>query len=126
MPSCGMWRRAGPVRTYVSEERIASILRLEKFCERRRSLVIGHTNLYLNARFHHHPYKKQAVLSTLVHRTRARLELVFFRDVFRQNGYKDRQIHNVLNRRPDISKLNISPAQPPSFPMLGLCLAQSA
>ncbi|PNF33864.1 hypothetical protein B7P43_G07226 [Cryptotermes secundus] len=30
-----------------------------------------HTNLYLNAAFHHHPSNKQAALSTLVHRARA-------------------------------------------------------
>jgi hypothetical protein len=58
-----------------------------------------HTNLYLNAGSHHHPSSKQAVLSTLVHRARAlcyqeslRAELEFLQDVFRQNGYNDRQI----------------------------------
>ncbi|XP_033609345.1 uncharacterized protein LOC117282715 [Cryptotermes secundus] len=30
-----------------------------------------HTNLYLNAKSHHHPSSKQAALSTLVHRARA-------------------------------------------------------
>jgi hypothetical protein len=29
-----------------------------------------HTNLYLNSNTHHHPSNKEAVLSTLVHRTR--------------------------------------------------------
>jgi hypothetical protein len=29
---------------------------------------LTHTNLYLNSGFHHHPFNKQAVLSTLVHR----------------------------------------------------------
>jgi hypothetical protein len=30
-----------------------------------------HTNLYLNAKSHHHPSNKQAVLSTLIHKDRA-------------------------------------------------------
>jgi hypothetical protein len=49
--------------------------------------------------------------ATLVHRARAlcdqdspHAELVFLKDVFRQNGYKDRQIHRVLNCRPKISQ----------------------
>jgi hypothetical protein len=69
-----------------------------------------HTNIYLNAGFHHHPSSKQAALSTLVDRARAicdedslHAELVFLRDIFRQNGYNDRQIHRVMNRRPNIS-----------------------
>jgi hypothetical protein len=63
-----------------------------------------HTNFYLNAKSLHHPFNKQVVLSTLVHRARAlcdedslRAELVFLRDVFRQNGYNDWQIHRALN-----------------------------
>jgi hypothetical protein len=74
------------------------------------------TNLYLNAGSHHHPSSKQAVLSTLVHRARAlcdqeslHAELVFLKDVFRQNGYNDRQIHRVLNRRPNISQPEDNP-----------------
>jgi hypothetical protein len=66
-----------------------------------------HTNLYLNAKSHHHPSNKQAVLSTLIHRARAlcdddslQAELVFLKDVFKENGYNDRQIHRALNRRP--------------------------
>jgi hypothetical protein len=54
-----------------------------------------HTNLYLNAGSHH-PSNKQAVLSTVVHRARAlcdqdnlHAELLFLRDIFRQNGYND-------------------------------------
>jgi hypothetical protein len=64
-----------------------------------------------NDRSYHHPSSKQAVLSTLVHRARAlcdqdslQVELVFLRDVFRQNGYNNRQIYRVLNRRPNISQ----------------------
>jgi hypothetical protein len=52
-----------------------------------------HINLYLNAKSHHHPSNKQAVLSTLIHTARAlsdedslQAELVFLRDVFTQNG----------------------------------------
>jgi hypothetical protein len=59
-----------------------------------------HTNLYLNAKSHHHPSNKQAVLSNLIYSTRAlcdedslQAELVFLGDVFIQNGYNDRQIH---------------------------------
>jgi hypothetical protein len=70
-----------------------------------------HTNLYLNAGSHHHQSNKQSVLSTLMHRARSlcdqdslHAELVFLRDVFRHNGYSDRQINRVLDRRPNISK----------------------
>jgi hypothetical protein len=63
-----------------------------------------HTNLYLNAKSHHHPSNKQAVLSTLLHRARAlcdeeslQAELVFLKDDFKQDGYKDRQVHRALN-----------------------------
>jgi hypothetical protein len=47
------------------------------------------------------------VLSTLIHRARSlcdedslQAELVFLKDVFRENGYNDRQIHRAFNRRP--------------------------
>jgi hypothetical protein len=46
------------------------------------------------------------VLSTLIHRATAlcgedslQAELVFLKGVFKQNGYKDGQIHRALNRR---------------------------
>jgi hypothetical protein len=65
-----------------------------------------HTNLYLSAMSHHHPANKQAILSTLVHRARALCdqdslpaELDFLKDIFRQNGYNNRQISRVFNRR---------------------------
>jgi hypothetical protein len=68
---------------------------------------MGHTNFYLNAKSHHHPSNKQAVLSTLLHRARAlcgedslQAELGFLKDVFKQNGYNDRQTHRALNRCP--------------------------
>jgi hypothetical protein len=66
-----------------------------------------HTNLYLNSKSHHQPSTKQDVLSTLLHRARAlcdedslEAELVFLKNVFRENGYSDRRIHRALNRRP--------------------------
>jgi hypothetical protein len=68
-----------------------------------------HTNLYLKAKSHLHPSNEQAVLSTLIHRAIAlcdednlQAELVFPRDVFKQNDYNDRQIHRALNRRPHL------------------------
>jgi hypothetical protein len=70
-----------------------------------------HINSYLNAKSLHHPSKNQAVLSTLVLRDRVlcdevslQVELVFLRDVFRQNGYNDLQIHRALNRRSHLSQ----------------------
>jgi hypothetical protein len=67
--------------------------------------------LYLNAGSHDHPSTNK--LSTRVHRARAvcdqdnlHAELVFLRDVFRQNGYENWQIHSVFNRRPNIGKSN--------------------
>jgi hypothetical protein len=85
-----------------------------------------HTNLYLNAGSHNHPSSKQAVLSTLVNRARAlcdqeslHAELVFLKDVFRQNGYNDRQIHRVLNRRPNISHPEDNPDSVAFLPYVG-------
>jgi hypothetical protein len=98
-----MWRRVDLVNwTDISEERIASIFRVEKSsseepawagsCRVYRKPI--HTNLYLNAGSHHHPSSKQSVVSTLVHRARSlcdqdslHAELVFMRDVFKQNRY---------------------------------------
>jgi hypothetical protein len=75
-----------------------------------------HTNLYLNAKSHHHPSNKQVVLSTLIHRARAlceedslQAELVFLRDIFKQKSYNDRQIHRVLNRRPHLPQPDNEP-----------------
>jgi hypothetical protein len=80
------------------------------------------TNLYLNAKFHHHPSNKQAVLSALKHRARAlcdedslQAEMVFLRDVFKQNGYNDRQIQSpqppsaltATGQRPQLSRLPV-------------------
>jgi hypothetical protein len=78
-----------------------------------------HTNLYINAKSHHHPSNKQAVLSTLIHRARVlcdddsrQAELVFQRDVFKQNGYNDRQIHRALNRHPHLPQPDNEPSCP--------------
>jgi hypothetical protein len=40
MPSLGMWRRVDLVRTDVSEERVASIFRVEKITERGKGLDV--------------------------------------------------------------------------------------
>jgi hypothetical protein len=68
----------------------------------------AHTNLYLNARSHHHLSSKQAALSTLIHRARAlcdqdslHAELEFLKDIFRCNGYNDWQIYKALNSLPE-------------------------
>jgi hypothetical protein len=52
-----------------------------------------YANLYLNAKSHHYPSIKRAVLSTLIHRVRSlcdedslQAEVVFLREVFEQNG----------------------------------------
>jgi hypothetical protein len=42
-------------------------------------------------------------------------ELVFLRAIFRQNCYKDRQIHDVLNRRSYISKTAAVKTSNPTF-----------
>jgi hypothetical protein len=75
-----------------------------------------HTNLYLNAKSHHHPSNKQAMLSTVMHRARAlcdedslQAELVFLKDVFKENGYNDRQFHRALNRRPHLPQPDNEP-----------------
>jgi hypothetical protein len=59
---------------------------------------------------------KQAVLSIIVLRARTlcdqdslHAKLVFLMDAFRQNLYNDRQIHRVLNRRPNISRPDNKP-----------------
>jgi hypothetical protein len=53
------------------------------------------------------------VLSTLRHRARAlcdegslQAELVFLRDVFKQNGYNDQQIHRALNHHLHLDQLD--------------------
>jgi hypothetical protein len=86
-----------------------------------------HTNLYLNAKSHHHPSNKQAVLSPLLHRARALCDedslqagLVFLRDVFKQNSYNNRQIRRALNRRPRVGQPDKNPTQSPSCPLSGL------
>jgi hypothetical protein len=85
-----------------------------------------HANLYLNAKSHHHPSNKQAVLSTLVHRVRALCdedslqgELVFPRDVFKQEGYNDRQIHRALNHHTHLDQPDNEPNSVAFLPFVG-------
>jgi hypothetical protein len=85
-----------------------------------------HTNLYLNAKSHHHPSNKQAVLSTLIHRARAlcdedilQAELVFLKDIFKENGYKDRQVHRVLNCRRHLPQPDNKPRSVAFLPFFG-------
>jgi hypothetical protein len=85
-----------------------------------------HTNLYLNAKSHHHPSNKQAVLSTLIHRARALCDedslkagLLFLKDVFRENGYNDRQIQRALNRRPHLPQPDNEPHSVAFLPFVG-------
>jgi hypothetical protein len=81
-----------------------------------------HTNLYLHANSHHHPSNKQAVLSTLVHRTRALCdheslhdELEFLKDTFKRNGYGDWQIRRVLDSP---KRVATTPEKPTSVALL--------
>jgi hypothetical protein len=85
-----------------------------------------HTNLYLNAKSHHHPSNKQAMLSTLIHRTRSlcdedslQAELVFLKDFFRENGYNDRQIHRALSRRLHLPQPDSKPHSVTFLPVVG-------
>jgi hypothetical protein len=68
----------------------------------------------------------QAVLSTLVHRARAlcdedslQHELVFLRDVFKLNGYNDRQIRRALNRSPHLYQPDNQPNSVAFLPFVG-------
>jgi hypothetical protein len=72
-----------------------------------------HTILYLNAKSHHHPSNKRAILSTLVHRARAlcdddslQAELVFQRNVFKQNGCNGQRMYRALNCHPNFGQLD--------------------
>jgi hypothetical protein len=85
-----------------------------------------HTNLYFNAKSHHRPSKKQAVLSTLIHRARAlcdedslQAELLFLKDVFKENGYNDRQIHRALNHRLHLHQPDNEPHSVALLPFVG-------
>jgi hypothetical protein len=88
--------------------------------------ITTHTNLYLNAKSHHYPSNKQAVLSTLLHRARAfcdedslQTELVFLKDFFRENSYSDRQFHRSLNRRPLLPQPDNKPHSVAFLPFVG-------
>jgi hypothetical protein len=47
------------------------------------------------------------------------VELVFLRDVVRQNGYNDKQIYGVFNRRLNISQPNDNPDSVAFQPYVG-------
>jgi hypothetical protein len=87
---------------------------------------LTHTNLYLNAKSHHHPSNKQVVQSTLIHRARAlcdedslQAKLVFLRDSFKQNGYNDWQTHRALNLCPHLVQPDNEPHSVAFLPFLG-------
>jgi hypothetical protein len=84
------------------------------------------TNLYLNTKSHHHPSNIQAVLSTMVHRVRAMCDedktvhgVGVPEGLFRRNSYKDQQIQNVLNCRPNTSKPDKKPSTVAFLPYAG-------
>jgi hypothetical protein len=88
-----------------------------------------HTHLYHNAKSQHHPSNKQVVLSILVHRARAlcdedalQAELVFLRDVFKQNGYNDWQIHRILNHSPHFDQSDNKSNSVAFLPFVGTIL----
>jgi hypothetical protein len=85
-----------------------------------------HTNLYLHATSHHHPSNKQSVLSTLVHRARAicdedslQEELSLLKEVFKQNGFSERQINRTLNRLPRARQPDNKPESIAYLPYVG-------
>jgi hypothetical protein len=85
-----------------------------------------HTNLYLITNFHHRLSNKQAILSTLIHRARAlcdedslQAELVFLRDVFKQNGYNNRQNHRAINRLQHVCQQEDRPNSVAVLPFVG-------
>jgi hypothetical protein len=67
------------------------------------------------------------VLSTLIHRALCdeeslQVELMFLRDVFKQNGYNDRQIHRALNRRPHLAQPDNKPNSVAFLTLVGAVL----
>jgi hypothetical protein len=77
---------------------------------------LTHANLYLYSSSHHHTSNKRAVHSTLVHsagtlcdQASFHAELVFLGDIFRQNGYIDRQIRRVLKFSPRVAQAEEKP-----------------
>ncbi|XP_071441632.1 uncharacterized protein [Hetaerina americana] len=64
-----------------------------------------HTDLYLNAKSHHHPAQRSAVLSSLLHRAKVisdqqslPAELGHLKKTFRENGFSPREISMALKR----------------------------
>jgi hypothetical protein len=47
-------------------------------------------------------------------------ELLFPRDVFKQNGYNDRKIHRVRNRRPYLDQPDNKPESVAFLPFVGI------
>jgi hypothetical protein len=69
---------------------------------------------------------KSIIFSTLVHRARALCdqdslhgELVFLGDIFRQNGYTERQIRRALNPRPRVGQSDDKPDSVAFLPYVG-------
>jgi hypothetical protein len=86
-----------------------------------------HTNVHVNSSSHHHPSNKQAVLSTLVHRTRAlcdqdslHAELVFQSYIYRQKGYTKQKIHRAFNPPPGVGQTDGKPDSVAFLPYVGL------
>jgi hypothetical protein len=65
MPSSGMWRRVAPVRTDVSQERSASIIRVKGIRELRRTLAVTR-NWSTMRRFTGNVYPSSLILFTLM------------------------------------------------------------
>jgi hypothetical protein len=80
-----------------------------------------HTNIYHSAKSHHHPSNKLWCTGPglSVMKTACRPSLGFLRDVFRQNGYNDWQIHSALNRRSHLNHRATSPTLSPFCPLSG-------
>jgi hypothetical protein len=87
-----------------------------------------HTNLYLNSNSQHHPYNKQTVSSTLLHKARSFCdqgsfysELEFLRVTSRQKGCSCRQIRRAVNPPERVAepqeKMPRSPSCPTSAPL---------
>jgi hypothetical protein len=78
-----------------------------------------HTNLYVIAKSHHYPSNKQEVPELFVMNTACRPSWVFLKDVFKQNGYNDRQIHRAVNSRPHLPQPDNEPNSVAFLPFVG-------
>jgi hypothetical protein len=84
----------------------------QTFSRQKVYCISTHTNPYLKPRSHHHPPKKQAILSTSVHRARdlhnrgnLADEFDFLRVTLLGYGYSHKHIWHALN--PLASELNV-------------------